>query len=337
MEKNFKTKIIAEIGVNHGGSIKKAFKLINVAKKAGADVAKFQFFNTTSLVSKKAHKAPYQKRSRSDKDTQYKLLKPLEFNINNFKKIKNFCKKKKIDFMISIFDETGIKAIKKLKLKDIKIPSGEINNYPLLRQVGKLKKNVILSTGMSTYKEVKNAIDILIKNGTIKNNITVLQCNSSYPSPHKDANLKVMKEYEKKFGIKAGYSDHTPGIESSMAAVALGAKIIEKHFTLSKRSKGPDHSSSLSPKEFSLLTKSIRKVTESLGNRDKKITKSERQNVKIVRKSIVAKTFISKGEKFNSNNITVKRPAGGLGPEKWDQIKGKIAKKNFKEDEFIKI
>ena len=229
--------------------------------------------------------------------------------------------------MISIFDETGIKAIKKLKLKDIKIPSGEINNYPLLRQVGKLKKNVILSTGMSTYKEVKNAIDILIKNGTIKNNITVLQCNSSYPSPHKDANLKVMKEYEKKFGIKAGYSDHTPGIESSMAAVALGAKIIEKHFTLSKRSKGPDHSSSLSPKEFSLLTKSIRKVTESLGNRDKKITKSERQNVKIVRKSIVAKTFISKGEKFNSNNITVKRPAGGLGPEKWDQIKGKIAKK----------
>ena len=174
MEKNFKTKIITEIGVNHGGSIKKAFKPINVAKKAGADVAKFQFFNTTSLGTK-AHKAPYQKRSRSDKDTQYKLLKPLEFNINNFKKIKNFCKKK-IDFMISIFDETGIKAIKKLKLKDIKIPSGEINNYPLLRQSRKKIKKMSLSTGMSTYKEVKNAIDILIKNGTIKRTI-LLFCN----------------------------------------------------------------------------------------------------------------------------------------------------------------
>jgi len=337
MKKFLKTKIIAEIGVNHNGSMRKAITLINAAKKSGADVVKFQFFNSCRLVSKKAKKAPYQLKSKKDNERQYKLLKTLELSLENLLKIKSYCKKKKIGFMISIFDETGIEALKKLKTQDVKIPSGEINNYPLLKSIGKLKKNIILSTGMASYAEIYNALKILIKSGIKKKKITLLQCNSSYPTPLHDVNLKVIKEYQKKFKVKVGYSDHTQGIESSLAAVALGAIIIEKHFTLNKKSEGPDHSSSLNPKEFSLLCKSIRKVEVSLGKNEKKLTRSEKPNFKLIRKSIVAKNFIYKGEKLNLNNITLKRPAGGLGPEQWDEIVGKIAKKNFKEDEFIKI
>ena len=337
MKENIKTKIIAEIGVNHGGSVRRALALVKAAKKSGADVVKFQFFNTTNLVSKNAKKAPYQFKHNNDKEKQFKLLKPLELSLKNFFRIKNFCKKQNINFMLSIFDDSGIDAVKKLKPKIIKIPSGEINNYPLLNKIGRLKKKIILSTGMANYKEVKNAIDIFVKNGIKKKHITVLQCNSSYPTPLKDVNLKVINQYKKKFGVNVGYSDHTQGFESSLAAVALGANIIEKHFTLNKKSKGPDHSSSLNPKEFNFLTESIRKVEKCLGNKEKRTTQSEKQNFLLIRKSIVAKNVIYKGEKFNLNNITVKRPAGGIGPEKWKNVIGKTAKKKFYEDEFIKI
>jgi len=337
MTKNLKTKIIAEIGINHGGSVSKAFKYIIAAKKSGADVAKFQFFTTSQLVSKNAKKAPYQLNSKKDKKKQFSLLKPLELSIDNFLKIKKFCVKKKIDFMISIFDDSGIQAVKKLGISTIKIPSGEINNYPLVKKIAKLKKKIILSTGMSNLKEIRETIKTLNKNGIKKKNITILQCNSSYPTPINDVNLNVLKEYKKKLKLKIGYSDHTQGIESSLAAVALGATVIEKHFTLNKKLKGPDHSTSLDPKEFKNLTFQIRNIEKCLGTKIKKITRSEKENYKIVRKSIVANNFIKKGEKFHSRNITTKRPAGGLGPEKWNKLIGKIAKKNFKEDEFIQI
>ena len=337
MKKSLKTKIIAEIGINHGGSVSRALKHIVAAKNSGADVAKFQLFKTTSLVSRNAKKARYQLNSTKDKQKQFNLLKPLELSIKDFLKIKRFCLKKKIEFMVSIFDESGIETIKKLKVSSIKIPSGEINNYPLLKKVSKLKKKIILSTGMSNFKEIDRAIKIFTQNGIKKKEITVLQCNSSYPTPLVDVNLNILKEYKKRFKVNIGYSDHTKGLDSSLAAVSLGSSVIEKHFTLNKKLKGPDHSSSLNPSEFKKLTYHIRNIERCLGSKIKKITKSEKENYQAVRKSIVACAFIKKGEKFNLKNITTKRPAGGLGPEKWNKIVGKTAKKNFKEDEFIKI
>ena len=337
MTKNLKTKIIAEIGINHGGSVSKALKHVVAAKNSGADVVKFQFFKTTNLVSKNAKKARYQLHSTKDKQKQFNLLKPLELSIKDFLKIKKFCANKKIEFMISIFDESGIEAIKKLKVSSVKIPSGEINNYPLLEKISKLKKKIILSTGMSNFKEIDNAIKIFTHNGIKKKEITILQCNSSYPTPLDDVNLNILKEYKKRFKVKIGYSDHTEGLDSSLAAVSLGASVIEKHFTLNKKLKGPDHSSSLNPSEFKKLTYHIRNIERCLGSKIKKITKSEKENYQAVRKSIVACSIIEKGEKFNLKNITTKRPAGGLSPEKWDKVIGKTAKKNFKEDEFIKI
>jgi len=337
MTKNLKTKIIAEIGINHGGSVSKALKHVVAAKNSGADVVKFQFFKTTSLVSKNAKKARYQLHSTKDKQKQFNLLKPLELSIKDFLKIKKFCANKKIEFMISIFDESGIEAIKKLKVSSVKIPSGEINNYPLLEKISKLNKKIILSTGMSNFKEINNAMKIFTHNGIKKKEITILQCNSSYPTPLDDVNLNILKEYKKRFKVKIGYSDHTEGLDSSLAAVSLGASVIEKHFTLNKKLKGPDHSSSLNPSEFKKLTYHIRNIERCLGSKIKKITKSEKENYQAVRKSIVACSFIKKGEKFNLKNITTKRPAGGLSPEKWNKVIGKTAKKNFKEDEFIKI
>ena len=337
MTKNLKTKIIAEIGINHGGSVSKALKHVVAAKNSGADVVKFQFFKTTNLVSKNAKKARYQLHSTKDKQKQFNLLKPLELSIKDFLKIKKFCANKKIEFMISIFDESGIEAIKKLKVSSVKIPSGEINNYPLLEKISKLKKKIILSTGMSNFKEINNAMKIFTHNGIKKKEITILQCNSSYPTPLDDVNLNILKEYKKRFKVKIGYSDHTEGLDSSLAAVSLGASVIEKHFTLNKKLKGPDHSSSLNPSEFKKLTYHIRNIERCLGSKIKKITKSEKENYQAVRKSIVACSIIEKGEKFNLKNITTKRPAGGLSPEKWDKVIGKTAKKNFKEDEFIKI
>ncbi len=335
MKKN-KTIIIAEAGVNHNGSLKIAFQLIKEAKDCGADIIKFQTFKADDLVVPSAPKANYQKTNENDKQSQFSMIKKLQLGFNDFKKIKNECKKNSIIFLSSAFDIESVSFLKKLKQNIYKIPSGEITNFPLLKLIGSLKKKVILSTGMSNYREIEAALKVLLKQGTKKKNITVLQCNTAYPTPLKDVNLNVINEIKKKFKIDAGYSDHTQGIEIAIAAAAMGAKIIEKHLTINKSLKGPDHKASLEPKEFKSMVKSIRNFEKSLGKNFKKITQSEKKNIFICRKSVVAKTKIKKGDIFSEKNLTTKRPAGGINPMKWLSILGKKSKKNYNENEFIK-
>jgi N,N'-diacetyllegionaminate synthase len=265
------------------------------------------------------------------------MLQKLSLTYNDFKKLKKYCKKKKIEFLSTPFDLKSIDFLKSLNMKYFKIPSGEITNLPYLIKVAKLKKKVILSTGMANMLEIKQALKILISNGTLKKNITVLQCNTEYPTPLKDANVRAMLTIKKKFKVNIGYSDHTEGIESSLAAAALGAKIIEKHITLKKDLPGPDHKASISPKELKKMIEGIRKITVALGNGVKKISASEKKNIKIARTSIVADKEIKKGEKFTTKNLTIKRPGNGISPMKLFKVIGKIAKRKFLEDELIKL
>jgi N,N'-diacetyllegionaminate synthase len=328
-------QIIAEVGVNHNGSLKIAKKLIKVAKKIKADFVKFQIFKAENVAIKSAKKSFYQKKSSNDKETQYQMIKKLEFPFEYFDILKNECFKNKIKFLCSPFDEESAKYLDKLREKIIKIPSGEITNYPLLKTIGKMNKEIILSTGMSNYKEIENAITILNKNGTKKNKINLLQCNTSYPTPPIDTNLNAILRLKKKFNLPVGFSDHSLGIEMSIAAVCLGANIIEKHLTLDNKMLGPDHKSSLNPTTFSLMIDSIRNVEKGLMYSHKKLQKSEMGNISIVRKSIVALKDIKKGHFFNEKNITTKRPGTGMSPMKWESLIGKRAKKDFKKDEMI--
>tara|TARA_A100001015_G_scaffold239553_1_gene272878 strand:+ start:1593 stop:2591 length:999 start_codon:yes stop_codon:yes gene_type:complete len=330
-----KVQIIAEAGVNHNGSLKKALKLVIEAKKSNADFVKFQIFKTENVVTRKAGKSSYQKRNSKDKETQFEMIKKFELPYDNFKIIKKHCIKSKIKFLCSPFDIESLQYLKKLGEKIIKIPSGEITNYPLIREVGKMQIKVIMSTGMSNYKEIKDSIKILTKNGTKKKNITLLHCNTAYPTPPEDVNLSVLKKIKKKFGIEVGYSDHTMGTEIPVAATCFGAKIIEKHITLNKNLPGPDHKSSLNPEEFSNMVSSIRNTEKALSEFKKSIRPSERPNFNVVRKSIVAKEKILKGEVFTESNLTTKRPGRGKNPMKWRNIIGKKAKKNYLKDEFI--
>ena len=330
-----KTLIIAEVGPNHNGRLDLAYKLIDTAVKIGADIVKFQTSIPRLGISKYAQKADYQK-SGNKNESQLKMAEKISLKLEDFYKLKKYCIKKKIEFLSTPFDFESIELLKKLKVKRIKIPSGEINNLPYLIEVAKLKKEIILSTGMSNLKEVKNALKI-IKKYSKKNKITVLHCTTQYPAPFKDLNLNVIKTLRKELKCDIGYSDHSPGIEASLAAVCLGAKIIEKHITLDKKMKGPDHKASLEPEEFKLMIDSIRNIENSFGNYEKKITKSERKIILIARKSIVASKPIKKGEKFSDNNITVKRPALGLSPMSWFDVIGKRSKKNYSEDQFIEI
>lgn len=332
-----RTYIIAEIGVNHNGNIESAKKLINLAKKSGADAVKFQLFKSKNLTTKFADTTPYQIKNLKKKQKQIDLLKKLELSNNNIYNLKNYAESKNIDFICSAFDFESLDFLKKIKIKVMKVPSGEINNYPYLVKLGKLNKKIILSTGMSNFAEIENAIKILVKSGTKKRNIFILQCNTEYPTPLKDVNLRVIPELIKKFKIQVGYSDHTLGVEIPLAAISLGAIIIEKHFTISKKLKGPDHTSSLTPKEFKQMTDYIRNIEKAFGSSQKKITKSEFKNIKLVRKSIVAKTNIKKGEFFSENNITVKRPGDGLSPLNWKKVLNKKALKNFNKDQKIFI
>jgi N,N'-diacetyllegionaminate synthase len=327
--------IIAEAGVNHNGSVNTAKKLIDAASSAEADAVKFQTFKVKSFVTKNAKKAIYQKKIKNETENQFDMLKKLEFSFEDHKKLINYCKSKKIIFLSSPFDIDSIDLLNKLNLKLFKIPSGEITNLPYLRHIGKLNKKIILSTGMSNMKEVKIALSTLINYGTKKNNITVLHANTAYPTPMKDVNLKAMLTLKKELDIKCGYSDHTLGIEIDIAAVAMGASCIEKHFTLDTKMDGPDHKASLTPAELKIMVESIRNIEKALGHGLKKPSKSELKNIDIVRKSIVAKKKIKKGEVLNEKNITTKRPGYGLSPIKWDQVIGTIAKKNYDEDEFI--
>ncbi len=327
--------IIAEAGVNHNGSLDLAKKLIDVASFAGADAVKFQTFKANNIATKKTLKAKYQKKTTDIDESHFDMLKKLELSIEMHKKLISYCRSKKIIFLSSPFDHESIDLLKDLGLQIFKIPSGEITNLPYLRYIGSLNKKLILSTGMSNIDEVRNALNVLINSGTKKSNITILHANTEYPTPFEDVNLKAMLTIANTFNVNYGYSDHTSGIDVSIAAVAIGANCIEKHFTLDSNMNGPDHKASLEPHELKAMVKSIRNIELALGNGIKKPSKSELSNLKIVRKSIVSKLAIKKGEIFSEKNLTVKRPGSGIDPMRWDELIGTKSKKNYKEDELI--
>lgn len=331
-----KTLIIAEAGVNHNGDINIAKKLIKEAANAGADLIKFQSFITSNGISKQAPKAKYQKELNPE-ETQYEMVKKLELSLYQHKELIKSCKQNKIGFFSTAFDIESFKMLKKLGIGLIKVPSGEITNLPLLREFSKSNMPLIVSTGMASLGEIETVIDILQDGNKDKKNITLLHCNTEYPSPFEDVNLLAMKNMRKTFGLEVGYSDHTKGIEVPIAAVALGATIIEKHFTLDCNMAGPDHMASIEPQDFKLMVDSIRNIEQSLGDGIKKPSNSEVKNIPIVRKSIVANCEIKAGEIFTEDNLGTKRPANGISPMLWDEVVGKTAKKDFIEDEIIKL
>ena len=328
--------IIAEAGVNHNGSLELAKKLIDVAVEAGVDAVKFQTFKAKSLVCKDAQKAEYQKKNMKDQDdSQLAMLEKLELDLNTHNELISYCNSKNIMFLSTPFDNDSINLLNNIGLNVFKIPSGEITNLPYLRKIGSLKKQIILSTGMANIGEIEAALDILIDSGTLKSNITVLHANTMYPTPMEDVNLKAMVTIGNTFDVPYGYSDHTLGIEVDIAAVAMGASVIEKHFTLDKNMEGPDHKASLEPVELISMVKAIRNIELALGSCIKKPSPSERPNIKIARKSVVANKDIKVGDILNENNLTIKRPGSGINPMRWDEIIGSTARKNYKEDELI--
>jgi N,N'-diacetyllegionaminate synthase len=333
-----KTIIIAEAGVNHNGKVKLAKNLVNIAKNAGADYVKFQYFNPEYLTTNFSKQADYQKKTYKQKNNSQKvMLKKLSLSLNQLIEVYNYCKKKKIKFAISIFDHISLKNIKKFNLDFIKIPSGEITNYPLLRDVAKMNKKIILSTGMSNIKDIYNALTVLRKYKQKKSKITLMHCTTNYPTSEDQVNISTITEIKKKFKIDVGYSDHTTGNEAACAAVAFGARIFEKHFTISKNMKGPDHSASLEPRELKNYIKSIKKTEKMIGTGKKALLKSEKKNFKIVRKSIYANKKINIGEYFTEQNIITKRPLKNSNPMNWSKIIGSKSKRNYKIDDEIKI
>jgi len=327
--------IIAEAGVNHNGSIKLAYKLIDAAIESGANAVKFQTFRAENFVIRDTEKAEYQKQNDNSNESQFDMLKKLELSIDDHKNLIDYCNIKGITFLSSPFDIESINLLAELNLKIFKIPSGEITNLPYLRHIGSFNKEVILSTGMSNLKEIGEALKILINAGTSKEKITVLHANTMYPTPMKDVNLMAMQTIRDKFDISVGYSDHTLGIEVDIAAVALGATVIEKHFTLDKKMDGPDHVASLDASELKSMVAAIRNIELALGSKVKDLTDSEKPNIEIARKSIVAKTKIKKSEVFSDENLTTKRPGSGISPMKWDSIIGKAAKRDYNLDDLL--
>jgi N,N'-diacetyllegionaminate synthase len=327
--------IIAEAGVNHNGSIELAKKLVDEAKKVGADAVKFQTFKAEYLVSKFAQKAQYQKETTNKNESQYDMIKKLELSFSDFVKLKEYCEKSRITFLSSAFDLESIDFLISIGMEIFKIPSGEITNLPYLEKIGKLSKRVILSTGMASIGEIDAALDVLVKSGTSIDNITVLHCNTEYPTPYSDVNLRAMVTIKNAFNVKVGYSDHTDGIEVPIAAVALGAEVIEKHFTLDKDMEGPDHQASLEPDDLYRMIQAIRNVELALGDGIKRPSESEKKNISITRKSIVAKRSIKKGEVFTCDNLTVKRPGNGISPMRWYEIIGTVAQKEYSADDLI--
>jgi len=332
-----KVFIIAEAGVNHNGSMEIAKRLVDAAKDSGADAVKFQTFQADKLVSKNAEKAEYQKNTTDRGETQYQMIKKLELSFESHRELIKYCKEREIKFLSSPFDIESIDALVGLGLDSLKIPSGEITNLPYLRRIGQFKGRIILSTGMSDIGEIEDALDVLAKAGTLKDNITVLHCNTEYPTPYGDVNLRAMLTIKNTFKIDVGYSDHTLGIEVPIAAVALGATVIEKHFTLDKTMAGPDHKASLNPIELKAMVNAIRNIEKAIGDGVKRPSQSEMKNRPIGRKSIVALKKIQKGEIFTDENITVKRPGTGISPMLWDQVIGKHSAFDFAEDDLIKL
>lgn len=333
-----KTIIIAEAGVNHNGDIAKAKALIDKGAEAGVDYVKFQTFKARNLVTKQAKRAAYQDQNTQNNDSQYEMLKKLELSQDVHKELIDYCSKKGVQFLSTGFDFESLEFLAGLGITIAKIPSGEITNLPYLRKVATLFPEVILSTGMATISEIKDAVKVLTDNGVSKNRITVLHCNTEYPTPMEDVNLKAMLHIQQEVGVAIGYSDHTLGIEVPIAAVALGATVIEKHFTLDKTLPGPDHKASLEPEELKTMVIAIRNIEKAVGGSGiKEVSASEAKNKPIVRKSIVAAKKILKGEPFTIENLTVKRPATGISPMQWDNLIGKTAKKNFQEDDLIEL
>ncbi|TXE81324.1 N-acetylneuraminate synthase [Campylobacter peloridis] len=330
-----KTIIIAEAGVNHNGNLDIAKKLIEVASNANADYVKFQTFIAKDCISKNAKKAKYQIENTKNNETQLQMIQKLELSKKDHEILINHCKKFNIKFLSTAFDMKSIKLLNDLNLDIFKIPSGEITNLPYLKAIAKLNKKIILSTGMSTLAEIENAINILVKNGTKRKNISLLHCTSEYPAPFEEVNLKVIQTLKDAFKLNVGYSDHTKGINIALGAVAMGATIIEKHFTLDKNMQGPDHLASLEPQELKAMIKGIKELELAFGDGIKKPSKSEKKNIKIVRKFLVANEDIKKGDKFNTNNLTTKRSGKGICAMNYDKYIGKIAKKNYKKDEII--
>ena len=330
-----KVFIIAEAGVNHNGSIELAKKLIDVAAEAKADAVKFQTFKTELCVSKNAKKASYQEQTTGKDESQFEMIKKLELNADAHEELIKYCKFKNIMFLSTPFDSDSIELLDGFGLEIFKIPSGEITNLPYLRQIGRLNKKIILSTGMANLGEVEAAINALTQSGTDRKNIALLHANTQYPTPMRDVNLKAMLTMKEAFKLDVGYSDHTLGIEVPIAAAALGASIIEKHFTLDKNMQGPDHRASLEPSELKAMVEAIRNIELALGNGVKKASPSESENINVARKSIVAKTGIKKGEIFSEKNLCAKRPGNGISPMRWDETIGKTAQKDYKQDELI--
>jgi len=331
------TLIIAEAGVNHNGSLELAYKLIDKASEAGADLVKFQTFKAEYLVTESASKANYQLGTTDSKETQFEMIKKLELNDEMHLKLISRCREKGIRFSSTGFDTSSVDFLIKLGVGFLKVPSGEITNLPYLRHVGSKGLPIILSTGMCTMLEVRNVVKILELAGSKKSDITVLHCNTEYPTPMEDVNLLAMLSIEKELVVKVGYSDHTLGIEVPVAAVAMGATIIEKHFTLDRGMDGPDHAASLEPNELKQMVDSIRNIEKAMGDGQKKPSKSEDANLGVARKSIVASKNIKAGEKFTEENIAVKRPGTGLCPMRWDELLGLEAKKDFQADELVSI
>ena len=333
------TLIIAEAGVNHNGSIELAKQLADKAVEAGVDYIKFQTFKASKLVTKAAKQAEYQQKNiGKEGDSQYQMLKKLELSPEEHEVLIAYCQQKGIKFFSTAFDFDNIEYLHSLNLGLWKIPSGEVTNYPFLKRVAAYNEPTILSTGMCDMEDVRAAVNALYKNGLSKENLILLHCNTEYPTPFEDVNLKAMDALRNEFGVEVGYSDHTKGVEVPIAAVALGATVIEKHFTLDRNMEGPDHKASLEPDELKAMVSAIRNIEKAVGgDGTKHVSESERKNIAIARKSIVAACDIKAGEVFTEQNLTVKRPGNGVSPMRWEEVIGMTAKRDFSEDDLIEI
>lgn len=325
--------IIAEAGDNHNGSLDLAFQLVDKAAEAGADCVKFQTFVTEEVISKRAEKAEYQKESTGADESQYEMVKKLELTFDNFRQLQQYAKEKGLMFLSTPFDIPSVDFLQSIDVPYFKIPSGEITNLPYLIRIAKTGRDVILSTGMAEMEEIEVAVRLLRENGA--GEISLLHCNTEYPTPMEDVNLRAMLTLKEKFHVRVGYSDHTKGIEVPIAAVAMGAEIIEKHFTLDHDMEGPDHKASLEPDELEAMVTGIRNIEKALGSGIKTASGSEKKNIDIARKSIVARRKIVKGEILTEDNLAVKRPGNGISPMKWYEILGTEAVRDFEEDEMI--
>ncbi len=334
-----RTIIIAEAGVNHNGSLELAKSLVDKASEAGVDYIKFQTFSAEKLVTKHARQAEYQRKNMGGgEDNQYQMLKKLELSPADHKALVDYCFEKDIKFFSTAFDLDSIDFLHSLNLGLWKIPSGEVTNYPFLKRIAAYDEKTILSTGMCDMEDVRAAVNVLYKNGLSKEHLVLLHCNTEYPTPFEDVNLKAMDALRNEFGVEVGYSDHTRGIEVPIAAVALGAAVIEKHFTLDRGMDGPDHKASLEPGELAAMVNAIRNIEKAVGgDGTKHVSESERKNLVVARKSIVAACSIRRGEVLTEKNLTVKRPGTGISPMLWEEVMGKVAKRDFNEDEPIEL